>query len=1179
MTIDRTQRPAARPRAPGKTPARARRRARRPVARARRKRSWWGVCGWSLGSLVLLAFAAGAVIYALFSTGILTVDMARPYVERALERQIGGGHKVAIGAITADRDADGETLLRVSDVVVSNASGDIVASAPSADVTLENDMVPWMATPRRIDLVGAELSVKINAQGTITVAAGRDAKPLQAPTRVAPPASAAGEASPAAAAPAEPAAAAAPIDPLNLSALAVLAENLDKGGFDGAALAELGLKDGRLIVESEISGRRWTFEHIGLSIVRPPGGGMTLNLRSSGTDGPWSTTASLGALVDGRRSVSLAVRDLAPRDLLIAAGKADEALVADSPLSMQVALDIDGAGRILAAKGDFSAGAGNLQLGTDAAGRMVIDEASLRVTLDPARRVIVIDELAIHAGALDTTLAAEIDPPDAAGDPWRVAITGGKALLSGGGPDAHNDPPLLLDKLDFAGRFETEANRFVIEKGDISGPSAAVKLSGELDLGAPKPFLALTTVGSPMSVTSLKRLWPIVAAPDVRKWIFDHVAAGDVKSATIAFNAPLDSIGNKDKPLPAEGLSLEITGTSGVLRPVPGLPPIREADVTVQATGRSAHVVASKAVMETAGGRRLSLTESVLDVPDTAADVPEGKVQVRIEGPAAAAVELAALPVLRGSSSMVLDPATVRGNIAGTAQVNLKIRPKMGAEDVDFAFEADLTSFAADKVIKGQRIEGATVKVFATPDAVVLRGEGKLGGAPASFDMRRPRGNGDIEFRVAANLDDAARNRMDLDLAGLSGTVVVKLAGKLGERETRADVELDLTGARLAELIPGWSKPAGKPAKLTARATVRGDGTRLDDLVVTGTGVNIRGTLDLDGDAKPISANLPTFQLSDGDRANVRIERVDGAPKITVRGDVIEARAFLKSLLDAPVAGRRGEKPADIDLDVNLGVVAGNNGETMRDAVLRMSRRNGELRTFTLSAVVGQKGAVMGDLKVRENGRPMLQIVTSDAGALLRFVDFYAKLYGGELWVRVDAPRGDGGPQDGIVNLRNFVIRGEPGLDRLIAAAPAGERGDGTPRPGSTVAFSKLQVDFQRSAGKLTIRDGAIWGTAIGSTFDGTLDFAADRASVRGTYVPAYGLNNLFSKLPVLGFFLGGGPNEGLVGVTYEIVGPLSGPTLRVNPISAVAPGFLRKIFEFRESQDPRPPQIVAPTR
>lgn len=123
-----------------------------------------------------------------------------------------------------------------------------------------------------------------------------------------------------------------------------------------------------------------------------------------------------------------------------------------------------------------------------------------------------------------------------------------------------------------------------------------------------------------------------------------------------------------------------------------------------------------------------------------------------------------------------------------------------------------------------------------------------------------------------------------------------------------------------------------------------------------------------------------------------------------------------------------------------------------------------------------------------------------------------------------------------------------------------------------------MQVNFQRSAQQITLRDGAIWGPSIGSTFDGTLDLANDRVSVRGTYVPAYGLNNLFSRLPVVGFFLGGGPNEGLVGVTYEIVGPVSGPTLRVNPISAVAPGFLRKIFEFRQAPDPTPPAVV-PTR
>ena len=40
-----------------------------------------------------------------------------------------------------------------------------------------------------------------------------------------------------------------------------------------------------------------------------------------------------------------------------------------------------------------------------------------------------------------------------------------------------------------------------------------------------------------------------------------------------------------------------------------------------------------------------------------------------------------------------------------------------------------------------------------------------------------------------------------------------------------------------------------------------------------------------------------------------------------------------------------------------------------------------------------------------------------------------------------------------------------------------------------------------------------------------------------GTFIPMYGLNNMFGQIPLLGLFLGGGSNEGLIGVTYEVVG------------------------------------------
>ena len=75
-----------------------------------------------------------------------------------------------------------------------------------------------------------------------------------------------------------------------------------------------------------------------------------------------------------------------------------------------------------------------------------------------------------------------------------------------------------------------------------------------------------------------------------------------------------------------------------------------------------------------------------------------------------------------------------------------------------------------------------------------------------------------------------------------------------------------------------------------------------------------------------------------------------------------------------------------------------------------------------------------------------------------------------------------------------------------------------------------------------------------------------------GTFLPAYGLNNIFGQLPIIGLFLGGGSNEGLFGITYEVVGTPGAPEFRVNPVSAVAPGVLRKIFEFNTGRQPQSP-------
>ena len=186
-----------------------------------------------------------------------------------------------------------------------------------------------------------------------------------------------------------------------------------------------------------------------------------------------------------------------------------------------------------------------------------------------------------------------------------------------------------------------------------------------------------------------------------------------------------------------------------------------------------------------------------------------------------------------------------------------------------------------------------------------------------------------------------------------------------------------------------------------------------------------------------------------------------------------------------------------------------------------------------------------------------MYIESTDAGALFRFTDTYSRMVGGQMWIAMDPPTHDGAKQDGLMDVREFAVRGEAALDGVVAGAPNGAN--------SGVQFSRMRVEFTRRLGKTSIHEGLVTGPMLGATIDGIVDYTANELHLRGTFVPLYGLNAAFGNIPIVGFLLGG--KEGLIGsMTYEVVGTPGAPVLRVNPISAVAPGFVRKFLEFPSS-------------
>ena len=89
-------------------------------------------------------------------------------------------------------------------------------------------------------------------------------------------------------------------------------------------------------------------------------------------------------------------------------------------------------------------------------------------------------------------------------------------------------------------------------------------------------------------------------------------------------------------------------------------------------------------------------------------------------------------------------------------------------------------------------------------------------------------------------------------------------------------------------------------------------------------------------------------------------------------------------------------------------------------------------------------------------------------------------------------------------------------------------------------------------------------------TIQGNMDRSLNNINLSGSVIPAYVLNSLLSKSPLLSQIITGGKHEGIFSVSYTVQGSRANPIVRVNPVSLFTPGFLRKIFDFdsKESEE-----------
>ena len=65
-----------------------------------------------------------------------------------------------------------------------------------------------------------------------------------------------------------------------------------------------------------------------------------------------------------------------------------------------------------------------------------------------------------------------------------------------------------------------------------------------------------------------------------------------------------------------------------------------------------------------------------------------------------------------------------------------------------------------------------------------------------------------------------------------------------------------------------------------------------------------------------------------------------------------------------------------------------------------------------------------------------------------------------------------------------------------------------------------------------------------------------------GVLIPAYAINNVINKIPLLGKVITGIEGEGIIGFDYKAKGLYNNPEYSINPFSVLKPGILRSIFK-----------------
>ena len=714
-----------------------------------------------------------------------------------------------------------------------------------------------------------------------------------------------------------------------------------------------------------------------------------------------------------------------------------------------------------------------------------------------------------------------------------------------------------------AGNFNE--TQLVFDRISIETNDAQISGVGGLKFGEGSPEIKFALNVPQLNVDDAKQLWPVNISVGARRWVLAHIFGGVLHEGQIMIDFPSGHF-KPDAPPPATtGKEFKLSANAvGVRSDLVGeLPALRDGKGNITVEGTTTTITLDKATAYMVNNHQLVATKGILTIPWGPQRPVYAELNIAISGDAPSAGTFISYAPIGAATKLPFTPADVVGDIDAKLHLKFPVTFDEPRGKVTFETAIRFKDLSITKPVAGIILKQANGVVDVSEQGAHVNAQGLVNDLPADIELVDPFGNTSIikSQKITLHLDDKVREKNFPFLNDyLSGPVTVEIgADANGKRHLSAD----LTAANIAIPWVGWKKSKDMVAK--AEFDIPSDLSKLDkfdidNIAVSGSNLNVTGALSLENKQLK-SLILNNANLNRNDQLSIKVQRANSGYNITTTGSSFDARDLISILGQStlPVSNK-----VPIGLTATFASVTGYHDEKLKNVHVSIETTKSNGTQFILTATTANKARVNVSV-VNQKDSQVVNVQTRDGGAFLRFMNYYDKIYGGMLSARLSAQNGRA--LNGPIVMHNFAIINEPKLASFVSTRTNGRSLNDTVKGKinvSEVDFDRAYAQIEKGDNYMVVDKGILRGPSVGATFQGVVYDSAGNTSITGTFMPAYSLNSLFSQVPIIGGVLGNGRDRGLIGITFKVEGNAKSPHVSINPISLIAPGIFRSIFEYQ---------------